>query len=172
MKRPQELPYWISLFIALALLMLAAGMARAWIYGPFLLAIALFDWLARRFRWGWCPTLLLLAYVALAAFAVFSDISPALVIAGVAAALFHWEVSDSPTGDPNTDETPLAVQFERQRLRCLGLSTALGLALAELGLFLRVDLAFSGAILAAVVLLFSLYRLFFSSPARRQHPEK
>jgi hypothetical protein len=108
--------------------------------------------------------------VALAAYAVFSDLTPALVIAGVAAALFHWEVSDPPAGSSNTDEMLLAVQFERQRLRSLGLSTALGLALAELSLFLRVDLAFSGAILAAVVLLFSLYRLFFAS--RRQRPER
>lgn len=168
MSRSRAISCWISLFFALALLMLAAGMARAWVYGPFLLAIALFDWLARRFRWGWCPTLLLLAYVALAAYAVFSDFSPALVIAGVAAALFHWEVSDPPAGSSNTEAIPLAVRFERQRLRSLGLSTALGLALAELGLFLRVDLAFGGAILAAAVLLFSLYRLFFAS--RRQCP--
>lgn len=167
MKKPERnLPFWLSLVAALALLAVGAAAARNWVYALSILPIAILDGLSRRFGWSWCPAALLLAYIALAAGGLFIGISPALGIAGAAAALFHWELSEPLAKGSRADELPLAGLFYRQRLRYLGISTAMGLLLAELGLVLRVDLPFAGAILAAVILLFSIYRLFLLRPKK------
>ncbi len=167
MKKPErDLPYWLSLAAALALLACGAVAAGTWIYALSILPIAILDGFSRRFGWSWCPAALLLAYIALAAGGLFLGLPPALMIAGAAAALFHWELSEPFARDSRAEEIPQAGQFYRQRLRYLGISTATGLLLAELGLFLRVDLPFAGAILAAVILLFSIYRLFLLRPKK------
>lgn len=167
MKKPErDLAYWLSLAAALALLVCGAVAARTWIYALSILPIAILDGLSRRFAWNWCPAALFLVYIALAAGGLFLGFPPALMIAGAAATLFHWELSEPLAGASRADEIPQAGLFYRQRLRYLGISTATGLFLAELGLVLRVDLPFAGAILAAVVLLFCIYRLFLLRPKK------
>ncbi|TLN21989.1 hypothetical protein FDZ74_04670 [bacterium] len=157
-----ELVYWLSLAAAMLFLMAGAGLAGDWAYAILVLLFAAFDWLARHFSWKWGPGALLLAYLAVAVNALMLHFSPALLIAGVTAALVHWELSDSATGD-----APFSRLYERQRLKALGRYAALGAVLAEAGLLLRLRLSFVSVLLAACLLLFCLYRLF-SVPAARK----
>lgn len=152
----RQLDTWLPPCAALILLALGAGLAGQWAYGLAGLALVVVAWLARRFKWDWGANALLLAYLALAANGLLQGYSPALMIAGATAALVAWELSERiPPGDQ-----VLAALFRRRRLRALLASAALGLALAEAGLFLRLQLPFFAVFLAALVALFCLYRLF------------
>lgn len=167
MKKPsRNLVYWLALIVALGLLAVGAVAAQNWTFGLAVLPIAALDGLSRRFGWSWCPTALLLVYIALAAGALFIGFPPALMIAGAAAALFHWELSDPFPREVSGEVMSQESLFYRQRLRYLSISIAVGLALAEVGLFLEIDLPFAGAVLAALILLFSLYRLFILRPKK------
>lgn len=159
--------YWISLGAALGLLVAGGGLATNWFYWGLAIAMALFDVLSRRFAWSWGPAAWLLAYVALAVNALFAGFSPAWMIAGVAAALFHWELCGAPRKTHRPADTPLSQRYERQRVWSLAIVAAIGLLLAGAGLWMRFRVTFLEAILVAGILLFSLYRLFTFSNGKK-----
>jgi hypothetical protein len=165
--RLNELDSWLPSLAALLLLASGAGLAGNWAYGLTAPALVAFAWLAYRAKWRWGANALLLAYLGLAVNGLFQGFSPALVIAGTTAALVAWELSSPPLEESSTNAVPLAMRFRRQRLRSLLFTAVLGLALAEVGLILRLRLSFLGVLLAALLVLFCLYGLF-SFPARRK----
>lgn len=155
MKHTVRLPFWIYLVAALVLPAAGFGLAGLWpgVVLPFA-GLAL-GWAGRRAAWTWMPDVLLALDAGLCAVGALLGAPAYLMVAGAAAGLACWELS----GQPEPGEHPLAQRYTQEHLKLLALSVGVGLLLAEAGLLLRFSLSFGVLFGAALVVMFSLYRL-------------
>ncbi|GAB4505707.1 MAG: hypothetical protein Fur0043_27040 [Anaerolineales bacterium] len=107
-------------------------------------------------RWTWLSSWGFLALLALAAFGLWSELSPAWMFAGALGGLFAWDLSDFmrrlrfalEKGSPGQyDEMK---RLERQHLARLALVALIGILLVTFSTFVRLTLSFEWIVFLAL----------------------
>ncbi len=107
--------------------------------------------------WNWLPGVFLTVYISAAAASLLAGASFTWTAAGLAAALAAFELADEKPGlEANA---VLREQFQTRRVLLLAAAASAGLAAALLGSRLDFRIPFGGMGLAALAVLFGLYRL-------------
>jgi hypothetical protein len=149
------------IFFIVAAAILSAGFANIYT-GASLCAIStalLLWWYFKKPGWNLLPPVLLVLVVSTAAGGVLLGTDPALMIAGAAAALAGWELTEQHKFRFGGNSRILYDALQRTRLRLVMTAIVLGLSFSEAGLLIHFALPFWVVFLAGLLILFSLYRL-------------
>ncbi len=149
-----------GLLASLALLTGAYALIGFWPVGAAMSAVILAGWLAWKPQRGWLSSTLLVLYLVSAVCGLLLGSPAALTIAGTASALVSWEIATTPN---RWGGALLHNLDERTHLAPLLLSVAIGLLIAEAGLFVRFALPFGAVVFAGLLVLlgvYGVYRLF------------
>ncbi len=160
MGKSIEIIHQVCQYASISLLVSGYFLSKVWIGVIILLAIIPLLWIIRRNQSNRFSTFKLMMCVCIAAYGLLNAVPEFLMIAGVSFALATWELEDRLPNGMESSIPSYAKTYERLHLLRLGVATAIGLVVAELCLFVKYDLPFSMVLIIAVLVLFSIYRLF------------
>lgn len=110
----------------------------------------------------WLPPAFLSGMFCAAAVGLFAGASPHLMLPGAALALAVWDLLSLDRSMAGSGSAHAARRFELKHARSLSLALGLGLLSAEAGIALSLPLPFPVMLLLAILVVFSLSRVFRS----------
>lgn len=160
MKKSVNLAYRIFQIATVVLLSIGFVLGRIWPGVIIVLAMIPFWWITQRSANRLFSWMALVIFIGLAVFGLLSGATPYLMIAGVSTVLACFELEDRQDGSTKNSLSSDTMSFKKYHLKMICLATAVGLIIAEAGLFLKFSLPFGVIFLAVILVLFGLFQLF------------
>lgn len=155
---PIKVVFFISLAVSAACLFLGYYPSGSLQVLAALVAMALFGFFTRRSTSQWPTSVILTAYLMIAAGGLLAGHSPYLLIIGSIAALCTWDLALFEQSLAGDQRHVLVSVLEKKHLQSLGLVALVGLILTSAGLVIRLTIHFGVIVLFVLVALFGLER--------------
>jgi hypothetical protein len=154
--------YLFLLFTAITSIILGAGygIAGLWFVEILLLLLLVLTFIAIKIDWNWVFSVVLIINSILAAVGIELGVSSFLMIAGITTALASWELSNSEKKFRKIYSHSMSNAFEKNRFRLLGISLGSGLLVAEIALFIHLQLPFVVIYIITIIILFCFYQVY------------
>jgi hypothetical protein len=143
----------VSIILASASLLLAYGLAGFWVWSPVFILVGGVWWLAVRRDLEGLSTVLFLGFLIAAVFGCLIQLSMALLILSLVAALAAWDLDYFNRRLELVSDVEVAQEMEKQHLRRVMFLTGPGLILTELGALFRTGFNFWAIFWLVVVII-------------------